>query len=361
MTMLLGATLALTAFAGCQSAGAQGVENGGQSPAAEAAADTQSAEAPATDIQSGEGEKLRVVTTTFPPYDFVRQIAGDRVELTMLLSPGAESHSFEPTPQDIITIQNCDVFLYAGGTGDAWVDRILESIDKPDMRVMPMLDMVEPVTEETVEGMEADDHDHDGDEDHGEEDHEHEDEAGDHDHDDHGEYDEHVWTSPKNARIIVDAIAGLLAEADPAGAEGYSANAAAYGEKLAALDADFRDAVSAATHKTLVFGDRFPFRYLVDEYGLTYYAAFAGCATETEASAATVAFLIDKVKEEELPAVMHIELSGEKMADTIAESTGAEKLLLHSCHNVTRDDFEAGATYLSLMQANVETLKKALA
>jgi zinc transport system substrate-binding protein len=289
----------------------------------------------------GEGKKLSVVTTIFPPYDFARQIAGDKAEVTMLLPPGAESHSFEPTPQDIIKIQNCDVFVYNGGDSDAWVDRILGSMDTSGIRVLSMMDMVKArlVEEETVEGMEAEEEDGP---------------------DQGPEYDEHVWTSPVNSSVIVSALERSLAEADPANAEAYKAGADDYNAKLAELDAGFKAIVESAPLKELVFGDRFPFRYFAEEYGLKYYAAFNGCSTETEASPATIAFLINKVREDKIPAVCHIELSNEKIADAVCEATGAENLLFHSAHNLTKDDFDAGASYYDIMKLNEEALKKAL-
>lgn len=289
--------------------------------------------------------QIRVVSTIFPGYDFTRAVAGDSVEVTMLLPPGSESHSFEPTPQDILKIQNCDVFLYVGGESDTWVDGILDSMDTSHMTILPMMDLVETLEEEIKEGMEED-HEH-AEEEHAEEEH---------------EYDEHVWTSPVNAMVITQAIADALSALDPdqTHAEAYQSRCAAYLAQLKALDAAFREVVQNAPRHTLVFGDRFPFRYLVAEYGLDYYAAFPGCSTETEPSAKTVAFLMDKVKAESIPVVFHIEFSNEKMADTLCESTGAKKLLLHSCHNLTKADFESGVTYLELMAQNVEALKEAL-
>lgn len=472
-----------------------------------------------------DSDKVNVVATIFPQYDFIRQIAGDNVNLTMLLSPGAESHSFEPTPQDIIRIQNCDMFIYVGGESDAWIDEILDSMDTSNMEIVSLMDLVDTVEEEMVEGME-DDHGHehsheihaediearpledfkgswqsvlpyfeDGtlDEyiaataeknektpaeektdflqkrateyktieitdtgltistdagnvsgeysyveyrpvynDEGEisnvwyvyqiskpseklptylafsdhaikpqdhDEHEHEDELPhfhlrygsesidalidaenwaptyypsgataedikeallDHDHAHEAEYDEHVWTSPKNAMTIVQALSDKLCTLDNANASVYEHNTATYLEKLGNLDNAFKEAVSAGNRKTLIFGDRFPFRYFTEAYGLNYFAAFSGCSTETEASAATIAFLIDKVKDENIPTVFHIELSNEKMADSICESTGAKKLLFHSCHNITKDDFESGIGYLDLMTQNVDNLKEAL-
>jgi zinc transport system substrate-binding protein len=282
--------------------------------------------------------KINVTTTNFPPYDFVRQIAGDKVNLTMLLPPGAESHSFEPSPRDIITIQNSDIFIYAGGESDSWIDRILESMNTTNMEILAMIDMVEAVEEEIVEGMEEDD-----DED-----------------EEEGAYDEHVWTYPQNAILIVQAITNVLCESDSANAVFFRQNAAAYINELELLDAAFAEVVSDAKRKTIVFADRFPFRYFADAYGLTYFAAFPGCSTETEPSAATVAFLINKVRAEQIPIVFHIELSNERMADTISGETGTKKLLLHSCHNITKRDFDSGLDYLEIMKTNIKNLREAL-
>lgn len=289
-------------------------------------------------------EKLSVVATVFPPYDFVREIAGNNVELTMLLSPGSESHSYDPTPQDIIMIQNCDIFIYVGGESDEWVDKILNSMDTGNMKIIPLMDLVDTVEEEVVEGMEE------------EEEHEEEISEGEA----LPELDEHVWTSPENAITIVKYITNALCELDSSNASAYESNAAVYLEKLSELDESFQQVVDKALRNTVIFADRFPFRYFADAYNLDYYAAFPGCSTETEASAATVAFLIEKVNEENIPVVFHIEFSNEKMADAICESTGAGKMLLHSCHNITKDDFESGVSYLELMNQNVENLKEAL-
>jgi len=282
--------------------------------------------------------KINVTATIFPPYDFVRQIAGDRVNLSMLLPPGAESHSFEPSPRDIITIQNSDIFIYGGGDSDNWIDRILQSMDTGNMRILAMMDAVEVVEEEIVEGME--------------EEQENEEEG--------IAYDEHVWTSPRNAILIVRAIAELLCETDTGNAELYRQNAAAYIAELERLDTAFENAAAGALRDTFVFADRFPFRYLADAYGLSYFAAFPGCSTETEPSAATVAFLINKIRAEKIPVVFHIELSNERMADTISGETGAKKLLLHSCHNITKREFDSGLGYLEIMRRNVENLREAL-
>ena len=290
-------------------------------------------------VMRGADGTINVTVTIFPSYDFVRHIAGDKVNLTMLLPPGAESHSFEPTPKDIITIQNSAVFIHAGGESDAWVERILESINTDKMKIFTLIDAVDAVEEEIVEGMEE------------EEEEEEEDEIA---------YDEHVWTSPRNAILIVNAITELLCETDAANAEFYRKNAQTYTDQLDELDKQFQAAVNGARRKVIVFGDRFPFRYFADAYGLTYYAAFPGCSTETEPSAATIAFLINKIKAEKIPVVFYIELSNERMADTISGETGAKKLLLHACHNVSKRDFDAGLGYLDFMRRNVENLREAL-
>jgi zinc transport system substrate-binding protein len=282
--------------------------------------------------------KINVTAVNFAPYDFVREIAGEQVNLVMLLPPGAESHSFEPSPQDIITIQKSDIFIFTGGESDAWIERILASMDVSKIKIVRMMDVCSLVEEEIVEGMESD---------------EDEDE-------DEIVYDEHVWTSPENAIRIVQAIRDALCDADAANAALYRRSAAAYINELAALDADFQKAAAEGKRKTIVFGDRFPFRYLADRCALTYYAAFPGCSTETEPGAATVAFLINKIKAEKIPVVFHIELSNERMADAIAAETGAKKLLLHACHNISKKDFNSGVSYLDLMRGNVNALREAL-
>ena len=292
--------------------------------------------------------EMSVVATIFPPYDFTRQIAGDDADVIMLLSPGAESHSYEPTPQDIKTIQSCDLFIYTGGESDVWVEDILSSMGDQMPETLRLVDCVPTVTEEIVEGME---HWHEEHEDHGDlEDHE--------DHEE--ETDEHVWTSPQNAIKIVKNISSKLCEMDPDNAGSYEKNSAGYIEQPEMLDASFREVVGQAERRTILFGDRFPFRYFADEYGLDYYAAFPGCSDETEASAATVAFLINKVNEEQIPVIFTIERSNGKLADSICEATGAEKRILYSCHNVTGNQLDSGATYLSMMMENVESLRAAL-
>jgi zinc transport system substrate-binding protein len=224
-----------------------------------------------------------------------------------------------------------------GGESDAWINRILESMDISQMKMIRMMEAVDAVEEEIVEGMEKEDEE-----------------------DDETAYDEHVWTSPQNAILIVKAINTALCEVDPANADFYRQNTAAYIEELAQLDTAFKEVAAGAKRKTIVFADRFPFRYFADAYGLTYFAAFPGCSTETEPSVATVAFLIDKIKDEKIPVVFHLELSNQRMADTISGETGAKKLLLHACHNISKKDFDAGLGYLDLMRRNVENLREAL-
>lgn len=469
--------------------------------------------------------KLKIVTTIFPQYDFARQVAGEHAEVTMLLKPGAESHSFEPTPQDIKKIQDADLFIYTGGENDVWVDDILSSMGDKKPKTLKLLDCVPTVNEKIVEGME---HEHDEKEERHHNDGEFEDSdvkerklsdwAGDwqsvypylldgtldkvfhhkaeekqdkteeeykeyytkgyktdvnrikiednkitfskngeestseytykgfkiltydsgkkgvryqfeavdknsgapkyvqfsdhlikptddvehfhlyfgddsfdtlsnemdnwptyyksnltgekiademighnsHSHEHEEEIDEHVWTSPKNAILIIEKIKEVLSEKDEKNAKSYSENSAEYISKLQALDKSFQDVVSSGKRKTLVFGDRFPFRYFADAYGLNYFAAFSGCSTETEASAATVAFLADKVKEEKIPVVFNIEFSNGKIADSICDATGAKKMTLHSCHNVSANDFANGVSYLSIMEKNVDKLREAL-
>ncbi len=297
-------------------------------------------------------EKISVVSTIFPPYDFARAVAGDKAEVKMLLRPGAEIHSFDPSPADILAIRNADVFLYIGGESDVWVDTILSSMDISGKQIVRLMDAVTLVEEEAVEGMQGE-----AEEDHGEEEPEGEEHAHEHEED---EYDEHIWTSPKNAALMVKAVADALCAADAGNEKAYQGNAAAYIKQIEEVDAKLQAAVQEAAHRIMVFGDRFPFRYFADAYGLEYRAAFPGCSTETEASAATIAYLIDTVQENKLPYIYTIELSNQNIARSISEQTGAGILTLQSCQGVSRDDFQAGATYVSLMLQNVESLRKGL-
>lgn len=282
-------------------------------------------------------DQLKIVSTIFPGYDFARTIAGDNADITMLIYPGSEIHSFEPSPQDIINIQDSDVFIYVGGESEAWVEKIIANLDTNRTKIVRMMDAVDLVKEELVEGMEP----------------EHEDE-------DEVEYDEHVWTSPLNAIKIVESIRDALVNADPQNANYYQTATTDYTEQLAQLDSDIRTTLSDTTHHTLIFGDRFPLRYFVEEYNLQYYAAFPGCSDQTEASTATLAFLINKIKSENIKYIFTIELSNQAVARTIAAETGTEILEFHSLHNISKSDFDSGKTYLQIMHQNLTNLKRAL-
>lgn len=339
-----------------------------------------------------EDGRLKIVATVFPAYDFARTVVGELAEVTLLLPPGMESHSYEPTPADILAVQNCDLFLYLGGESDVWVDTILSAVE-PKGQVLRMVDCVELLEEAHVEGMQlAPGHDHEG-HGHGADEacaeetlHIHDEAEEDilhktHDHEEHPAeahpqdahliheetdplhlgavvgMDEHVWTSPRNAALITLEIGHHLAELDDANAETYQTNAAAYAAELDDLDRRFQDFFESQPHRTIIFGDRFPLLYFAERYALDYYAAFPGCGTQTEPSAATIAFLTEKVRKEDLSTVWYIEFSNHLVADSIAEATGRQTALFHTCHNVTRAEMEAGATYLSLMENNLETLK----
>ncbi|MDO4325182.1 MAG: metal ABC transporter substrate-binding protein [bacterium] len=349
--------------------------------------------------ETSENGKKKVIATLFPYYDFARQIGAEYIDLTMVIPAGMDSHSFEPTPKDMITIQQADLVLCNGGEMEQWLTQVLEAAESDTRMVVRMMDFVDVYEEEVVEGMEdsghhhadselgdtehrhegsnhdddeeehhdeenyhEEEHDHeehgDGHEEYHEEEHDHEEH--DHAHDDdslHIEYDEHIWTSPANAVRIVTEIAHALCELDPAHTEQYQARAASYKEELMQIDREIHEVVDASSNHTLVVADKFPFRYFAEEFGLKYYAAFTGCSADTEPSAKTIAFLIDKVKREKIPAVYYLELSSSRVAEILQEETGAQPLLLHSCHNVTRLEFDSGITYAELMRRNIEALK----
>ena len=308
--------------------------------------------------------RLRVVTTIFPEYDWVREILGDKAdnaEVTMLLDNGADLHSYQPTADDIVKISECDLFIYVGGESDDWVDDALKNAANKNMKVINLLEALgERVkTEEVVEGMQEEKHDHD----HDHEDADEHDDAKEHDHEEEAEYDEHVWLSLKSAQTLCSAISGVLQQIDPDNKDTYAANASAYIKKLSALDADYQAAVNAATRKTVLFGDRFPFRYLAEDYGLRYYAAFAGCSAESEASFETISFLAGKVDELNLPCVLTIEGVQHKIAETIVRNTAAKNqkvLMMDSMQSTTSKDAANGTTYLSVMERNLSVLKEAL-
>lgn len=311
-----------------------------------------------SESETSGSEPFSVVCTIFPEYDWVKQILGDqadKAELTYLLDNGVDLHSFQPTAEDMAKISTCDLFVYVGGESDEWVEDALEDADNKDMKVIDLMEILgdSAKAEELKEGMQGEDeeeHDHD----HDHEDHEHE--------EDEIEYDEHVWLSLKNAKVICAEIEKNIAEIDPANEKAYKANLDAYTAKLDKLDNDFRSLVDSSEVKTLVFGDRFPFRYFVDDYGLDYYAAFIGCSAETEASFETIAFLSDKVKELDCKTIFTLENSDKSIAETIISTSGksADIAELNSLQSVSKDDISEGVTYLSLMQKNYDVLEAAL-
>lgn len=286
--------------------------------------------------------RLSVVCTLFPYYDFARRITGDRAEVTLLLSPGREAHSFEPTPRDALAIANADVFVCNGGEGETWVEDMLDAAGENIGVTVRMMDCVDAHEEEIVEGMQVREHDH-----------EHEDS-------DEIEYDEHVWTSPENAIVLCRAVCEAICQADGAHAAEYRVNCERYCAELSALDEQFRALRSEAKRDLLIFADRFPLLYFCKAYDLRYRAAFHGCSTDTEPSLATLRYLIDKVEEEKIPVVYTVDLSSQRIAEAVAESTGAEIAVLSSMQTVSRADFAAGETYLSLMTRNLEALRKGL-
>ena len=293
-------------------------------------------------------DRLRIVTTIFPEYDWVINILGENpadAEVTLLLSNGVDLHSFQPSAKDILSISTCDLFIYVGGESDAWVDDALREAVNRDMVVIGLLDALGDAAkeEEQVEGMQE--------------------EADEEDEADEAEYDEHVWLSLRNAAALVQRISEALQGVDAAHAETYRRNAAAYTDKLNVLDAAYRELVADAAVSTLLFGDRFPFRYLTEDYGLSYYAAFSGCSAETEASFETITFLAQKVDALSLHAVMTIDGTDHRIAETIVQNTQTKDqriLTLDSMQSVTANDIRGGTTYLSVMERNLAVLRDAL-
>ena len=279
---------------------------------------------------------ITVVATLFPQYDFARAIIGDSGTVTMLLSPGMESHTYEPTPADLIAINRCDLFLYTGEEMEAWAHELLDGLDNEDVVVC-----------ETASGIDLAMTDHgDG-----------------HNHDDHGHgyvYDPHIWTSPVNAVKMVETIRDAIISVDPENEALYTANAAAYIAELKNVDEALRDVVSSSKRRTLVFAGRFALHYFEEEYGLDHISAYDSCSAETEPSAAAIKEMIDAIKQDQIPVVYCEELVDTKTADTIAAESGAEVLVFHSCHNVSKKDFDAGVTYIDLMRQNIVNLEKGL-
>lgn len=273
-----------------------------------------------------------IITTLFPQYDFAREIAGDTADVTLLLTPGSESHSYEPTPTDIARIQKADLFIYNGGESEVWVDEILKSSGNKDMKILKLMDCVDLLEEDSEE-----------------EHHEHE-----------SEYDEHIFTSLRNSEKLIENIQDAMSEVKPDNSELYKSNAEKYKSELNSLDRKFTEMINNSKRRTVVFGDRFPFKYFAEDYELECYAAFSGCSSETEASSATMSKLIDTVKNESIPVVFHIEFSSETICKKISDATGAQIALLHSCHNISKEDLENDVSYLDLMTQNYNELEKAL-
>ena len=282
-----------------------------------------------------DSQKLKIISTVFPPYDLARQIAGDNADISILLPPGSESHTYEPTAKEIIEIQNCDIFLYIGGENEQWAEKIISSNKSDSVKTVKLIDCVK-----TLEEAELHEEEH-------EEEHSH-------------ETDEHIWTSPKNEQLMLTAVYDAICEADPENKAVYTKNKDSYNEQLTELDKAYKEAVGNAKNKTIIMADKFPFRYLAEEYGLDFYAAFSSCSDESEPSAAAMTSLISKIKELKIPFVYYLEFSSTKVADTLCSETGASSLMLHSCHNVSKEDLDKGVTYVDLMKQNLENLKTAL-
>lgn len=287
--------------------------------------------------------KLNIVTTLFPYYDMVRAVVGETedVRISMTVAPGQDSHSFEPAPSDVIDIYEADVFIYNGGSLETWVDTLLDSLENEKQTQMKMMDYVELLEEEHVEGMEH----------HENEEHEHA-----HAH----EEDEHIWTSPVNAQILTQKICDILCKVSPENAGNFKNNTQKYIAQLQKLDKELHQIVEASDNKEIIFADKFPLLYFAKEYGLKYYAAFPGCGSDMEPSAKTIAFLIDRIKEDTVNAVFYLELSSHTVADAISEDTGVGTFQFNSCHNITQKQFDDGVTYVDLMTQNVNNLRNAL-
>ena len=326
LAILMSAVMLLTLLCACS---VQKQEEAGSSLSAESTAQT-------------DEKSLSVVCSIFPQYDFCREIMGKDANIELLLKSKVDMHNYKPSAEDILKIKNCDLFIDIGGESDEWAKDVVASADNSKLSVLSLIDLVEAKEEETLEGMEEEDHEH-------EEDEEHE-----------SEKDEHVWTSLRNAEKIVRAIAERLCALDAENSAEYKKNADSYIEKLAALEKQYAETVSTAKRNTLVFADRFPFRYLADDYSLECFAAFSGCSAETQASFETVAFLAEKVKEKNLPFVLVIDGSDGSVAQTVASQSGAKIMTLDSCQSVSEDESKEGKSYLSVMQENLNVLKEVL-
>ncbi|MBQ9017670.1 zinc ABC transporter substrate-binding protein [Candidatus Saccharibacteria bacterium] len=290
-----------------------------------------------------------IISSNFVGYDFARAVTGDKSEVSMLLKPGTEMHNYEPTPEDIVNIKNADLFIYIGGESDEWVEDLLKDNEIPEEKTLRLMSLVEVVEEELSDGMET--HESDGNHE-GRDNHHHDEEK--------VEYDEHIWTSPVNAIKLVNGVRDKLSKIHPENEVIYTKNANTYASRLSDINQKIRDVVATSNKKELIFGDRFPFRYFVDEYGLDYYAAFPGCSEQTEASNKTIAFLINQAKADDIKTILKIELTSDKLAKSIADEAGAKVMTLNAAHNISSEDFEKGVTYADIMESNISIIKEAL-
>ncbi len=284
-----------------------------------------------------ETNKMNIVVTNFVAYDFVKHITGDKVNVVLIVSPGVESHNYDPTAHDLALIENSDLFIYIGGEVESWATRIIETTDLSQTKLLCLLDTVELVEESDVDGAEKEEH-----------------------HEEQKSFDEHIWTSPANAIKMMQGIEQVISKLDGKNEQVYHENANKYISEIKQVQGKIQEIVDNKVRNRLIFADKMPMQYFVNEFGLEVSAAFSGCSTETEPSSGTIAYLIDKIKEEKIPVVLYIELSTGNIAKTISEETGCEMLRIESLHNVTKNDFDNGETYVSLMTRNLDVLKKAL-
>ena len=284
-----------------------------------------------------ETNKMNIVVTNFVAYDFVKHITGDKVNVVLIVSPGVESHNYDPTAHDLALIENSDLFIYIGGEVESWATRIIETTDLSQTKLLCLLDTVELIEESEVDGAEKEEH-----------------------HEEQKSFDEHIWTSPANAIKMMQGIEQVISKLDEKNEQVYHENANKYISEIKQVQGKIQEIVDNKVRNRLIFADKMPMQYFVNEFGLEVSAAFSGCSTETEPSSGTIAYLIDKIKEEKIPVVLYIELSTGNIAKTISEETGCEMLRIESLHNVTKNDFDNGETYVSLMTRNLDVLKKAL-
>ncbi|MBR3325224.1 MAG: zinc ABC transporter substrate-binding protein [Clostridia bacterium] len=303
--------------------------------------------------------KYKVVASNFASYDFLRAIIGDNkdVELTFLIGPGKDAHSYDPTAQDLIKIQDSDLFVYVGGEMEKWSDKVLDSLDTDGTEIICIADFVDTMEEKEVDGAEEHEHDHKDEDEHHEEGEEHEEHEHEHE---EGAFDEHIWTSPENAIKMVNALEKAMEKIDSENSNTYKENADKYIAQIKDVDSKIQNIVDNKVRNRLIFADKMPMQYFIDYYKLEVSAAFDGCSTETEPSAQTIAYLQNKVKEEKIPVILYIELNPGTVANTIANETGSKAMQIQTLHNVSLDDFKNGETWVSLMTRNIDVLKKAL-